>query len=264
MRSAAFSIAERISLAEDALAEAGGEVVELAEGRVIRNAAFPRVYDANLIRRPRLELPTLGDALERLAEPLRAVGARHVQLNFDGVPGSDRLAPELRRRGFHCDRLCAMVLHRLPRLGRAPFSSARAVPNEASWESFGFVMDRLNQEEPWYSRAVSREIILAMRHRQDSGRIQFFVAEEGPHFVGMVGLSRWHGTASVVSLGTLPAWRRRGIGAALIFETVRRAREQGDDLIYLITRANDAPQELYRKLGFRVAYGFDVWLRLPR
>jgi hypothetical protein len=34
--------------------------------------------------------------------------------------------------------------------------------------------------------------------------------------------------------------------------------------VYLIARADDSPKEMYKKLGFRVELGFDVWLRLPR
>ena len=65
MLAAASSVADRISLAEDALAEAGAEVLPTRFGRVIRQAAFPHVYDANLVRRARLREETLDEALER-------------------------------------------------------------------------------------------------------------------------------------------------------------------------------------------------------
>jgi len=107
---AASSVADRISLAEDALAEAGAEVLPTRFGRVIRQAAFPHVYDANLVRRARLREETLDDALEAFAQPLRAVGARHLQLTLDGADVPESLAPLLRRRGFVRDRLIAMTL----------------------------------------------------------------------------------------------------------------------------------------------------------
>src|SRR5258708_4534503 len=97
---AASSVADRISLAEDALAEAGAELIPTRFGRVIRQAAFPHVYDANLVRRARLREETLDDALEDFAQPLRAVGARHLQLTLDGADVPETLRPLLRRRGF--------------------------------------------------------------------------------------------------------------------------------------------------------------------
>jgi len=70
VRAVASSVADRISLAEDALAEAGAEVLRLDCGRVIRQPSFPHVYDANLVRRAVLREEGLDDALARLQAPL--------------------------------------------------------------------------------------------------------------------------------------------------------------------------------------------------
>jgi hypothetical protein len=50
----------------------------------------------------------------------------------------------------------------------------------------------------------------------------------------------------------------------MVIDMVERARVAGAELIYLIARADDSPKDMYRKLGFQVEFGFDVWLRLPR
>src|SRR5262245_32462302 len=112
VRAIASTVAERISAAEDALAEAGADVIALDVGRVIRQPAFPHVYDANLVRRACLRDHNLDDALGRLERPLREVGARHLQLTLDGADVPDDLGPLLRRRGFVRDRLVVMVADR--------------------------------------------------------------------------------------------------------------------------------------------------------
>jgi len=263
MRAVASSVAERISLSEDALAEAGAEVLRLDVGRVIRQPAFPHVYDANLVRRAVLREHGLDEALERLQEPLREIGARHLQLTLDGADVPDLLAPQLRRRGFVRDRLLVMVHDVEPERPRAPGVRVRRVPDEAPWDQFSWAMDRMNREEAWYAPSVSREIVGSLRHKCEIGALSMFVAERDGRVVGTVGLSIDRGVASIVSVGTLPDARRRGVGRTMVIDVMERARRRAD-LIYLIARADDSPKDMYKKLGFRVELGFDVWLRLPR
>jgi ribosomal protein S18 acetylase RimI-like enzyme len=261
---AASSIADRISLAEDALAEAGAEVFPLAHGRVIRQAAFPHVYDANLVRRARLREEGLDAALEELSAPLRAVGARHLQLTLDGADVPDTLGPHLRRRGFVRDRLLAMAIGGPLMRTRAAGVKLRRVPDESPWDSFAFAMDRMNREEAWYAPSVSMEIVGSMRAKSERGALEVFVAERERRIVGTVGLALHRGAASIFSVGTLPDARRRGVGRTLVVDAVERAQKAGAQLVYLIARADDSPKDMYRKIGFHVVMGFDVWLRLPR
>lgn len=264
MRAIASSVAERISLAEDALAEAGAEVIHTRWGRVIRQAAFPHVYDANLVRRVRLREENLDEALEAFAQPLRAVGARHLQLSCDGADLPESLAPLLRRRGFVRDRLLVMTIDGPLLRARAPGVRLLRVPSEASWDAFAFAMDHMNREEAWYAPSVSMEIVGSMRQKCERGALELFVAEREGRVVGTIGSAQHRGVASIFSVGTLAPARRRGVGRTLVIEVVERARMAGIDLVYLIARADDSPKEMYRKLGFHVELGFDVWLRLPR
>jgi ribosomal protein S18 acetylase RimI-like enzyme len=260
----ALSVAQRISMAEDALAEAGAEVFVQKHGRVIRQAAFPHVYDANLVRRVRLREETLDEALDAFADPLRQVGARHLQLTLDGSDVPDSLAPHLRRRGFVRDRLLAMTISGPLLRPRAHGLKLKRVPTDAPWEAFAFAMDRMNREEAWYAPSVSMEIVGSMRAKAERGALDVFVAERDGRTVGTVGLAMHRGVGSIFSVGTLPEARRRGVGRTLVIDMVERARTAGADLVYLVARADDSPKDMYRKLGFHAELGFDVWLRLPR
>jgi ribosomal protein S18 acetylase RimI-like enzyme len=251
----------RISLSEDALAEAGADVLLLDVGRVIRQPACPHVYDANLVRRARLRPPGLDDALERLAAPLRQIGARHLQLTLDGSDVPEEVGPLLRQRGFQRDRLVAMVLDGSPDGEGAADVSLAAVPAEASWAVFAEGMDRVNRDEAWYAPAVSLEIVGSLRRRCEAGGAAVFVGLKADRPVGTIGLAIHRGCASIFSVGTFLDARRRGIGRALIQAAIARARAAAADLIYLIARADDSPRAIYERIGFRVELGFDVWLR---
>jgi ribosomal protein S18 acetylase RimI-like enzyme len=265
VRLSALSVQERISASEDALAEAGAEVFALDVGRVIRQPGFPHVYDANLVRRACLRPDGIDDALERLAAPLREVGARHLQLTLDGADVPDEVAPLLRQRGFAHDRLLAMALGPQRASGeRASGVVLKRLPDEAHWSEFELAMDRMNREEAWYAPAVSREVVGSMRKKAEIGAFDVYVAEQRGRVVGTVAMALHRGVASILSVGTLPESRRRGVGRTMVLEMVERARAGGADLVYLIARADDSPKDMYRKLGFHVELGFDVWLRLPR
>jgi ribosomal protein S18 acetylase RimI-like enzyme len=261
----AASVQERISVSEDALAEAGAEVFAMDAGRVIRQPGFPHVYDANLVRRACLRPEGLDEALEQLAAPLREVGARHLQLTLDGADVPDSMGPLLKQRGFAHDRLLAMTLSGgRTAAEREPGVELLRLPEEAPWIEFELAMDRMNREEAWYAPAVSREVVGSMRKKAEIGAFAVYVAERQSRVVGTVALAQHRGVASILSVGTLPEARRRGVGRSMVIAMIERARAAGCDLIYLIARADDSPKDMYRKLGFHVELGFDVWLRLPR
>jgi GNAT superfamily N-acetyltransferase len=57
------------------------------------------------------------------------------------------------------------------------------------------------------------------------------------------------GVAEVMGVGTLPAARRRGIGAAVTGRLVQDARERGAEIVFL-SAADDDVARLYERLGF--------------
>ncbi len=271
---AAVPVAARISRCEDVLCEAGANVVALPEGRVVCQPAFPHVYDANVVRRARLRLDDLDGQLARLAAPLERIGARHLQLVLDGADVPLEVAAQLSERGFHRDRLLAMMSGGPVQGGRRADILLRQVPHEAPWSDFADAMDTMNREEPWYAPAVSREVIGSLGQKARTGQLALFVAVDARdrRVVGSIGLGGLSvkndapapDALAIVSVGTLPSWRGRGVARAMVLELIARARHRGAEIVYLMARADDWPKALYRKLGFEVAFSFDSWLRPPR
>lgn len=66
----------------------------------------------------------------------------------------------------------------------------------------------------------------------------------------------WIGT-----LGVRPAWRRRGLGLALLYESFRRFAERGETLAALGVDSENptGATRLYERAGMRVLWRADVW-----
>lgn len=63
------------------------------------------------------------------------------------------------------------------------------------------------------------------------------------------------------TLGVRPAWRRQGLGLALLYESFRRFRETGETTAALGVDAGNATgaTRLYERAGMRVLWQADVW-----
>jgi GNAT superfamily N-acetyltransferase len=260
--------ADRIVASEDRLAEAGAEVFILDVGRVVRQPRYPHVFDANLIRHPRLSRHNLDEALERLEAPLRAVGAGHLQISVDDGTLPDVVAADLRRRGFFRDRLLVMVLRGRPARRRIDAVAIHAVPTDAPFEWYADVMDTMSREEVWYTPLLSREIIGSLSTKADAGVMVLHVATLHGRPAGAAGLAVCDrgaacGVGAIATVGTVPDARHRGVAQSMVVTLADKALRAGCDLVYLVARADDTPKDMYRKLGFDVLYGFDVWLRPP-
>jgi ribosomal protein S18 acetylase RimI-like enzyme len=258
---------QRIIASEDRLAEAAAEVFALPTGRVIRQPAFPHVFDANVVRHPRLDPGDLDPALAQLAAPLRAVGARHLQITCDATPLSDRLRSGLRSRGFLCDRLLVMTLPGTLARRASRDVTIGSVPDEVPFDWYAETMDRMSREEPWYSPPVSREIIGSLAAKAAAGALKLHVAQLGGQAVGAAGLGLGDGATAgvgtIVTVGTVPEARQRRVAQSMVVTLAQRARAAGCDLVYLVARADDTPKDMYRKIGFEPAFTFEVWLRPP-
>lgn len=268
------SVVERIVAHEDRLAEAASEVFVFPEGRVIRQADFPHVFDANVVRHPRLVVEGLDRALSRLSGPLRAIGARHMQLVCDEQALDERVQAGLRARGFVGERLLAMVLPGRPARGAEPRVELRQVGVDAPFAWYVEAMDLMSRDEPWYSPAVAREIVGSLEAKAAAGAMTLFVARLDGRNVGAVGLGVHldrgddergdaTGTGAILTVGTVPEARHRGVAQSMVVRLAERARDAGCDLIYLVARADDTPKQMYRKFGFEVVCAMRAWLRSP-
>jgi GNAT superfamily N-acetyltransferase len=85
-------------------------------------------------------------------------------------------------------------------------------------------------------------------HGRDGRRVHVLATLDGSP-VGAASLFQAAGQGWVTNVGTVPAARGRGVGAAVTAATLAIAREQGDPSAWLA--ASEMGEPVYRRLGFR-------------
>jgi ribosomal protein S18 acetylase RimI-like enzyme len=86
----------------------------------------------------------------------------------------------------------------------------------------------------------------------------WYVAWDGDDVAGQVFLVIENGEVEVSQVSIRPAWRRRGLGRALLVRALQDMRARGEDKIWLDTYAEYPTRavDLYRSLGFYVSKVF--------
>ncbi len=128
--------------------------------------------------------------------------------------------------------------------------------NEVCWWAFG---PRGTQE----ASLVEKQ--RAFASMGDLGR--WYLAYVGGRPVGTACLFQGHEAAQVLAVGTLPAYRGRGVARAVMDRLVRDWEERGSGLLFLDTKPGSDAERLYLRMGFEHAYLRDLYapsLRLAR
>lgn len=127
------------------------------------------------------------------------------------------------------------------------------------------VADRLTRQSFCALTAVSFDIPMAIAkavyepERAWCGDYRGYVGTAGGSPVAIVALVATRDALGVYSLSTLPEWRHRGYGEALLRTAV--ASEQARTGIQrLVLQSTDAGHSLYRRLGFNDVARFSVYL----
>lgn len=174
-------------------------------------------------------------------------GARAVY--YGGDPASDGwLAPFLHGYGYQHDTyVITYAKHEMgcPTLRRGPATLRAAHPRDLSAVA---AIDRACFEPQW---AKQRAVLGGAL----SSGTQMRVAEIDGELVGYTFVLDYYGGRQVhlVRIAVLPAMQGRGVGACLLEDVVRSARERGADLLTLNTQAyNLRARGLYEWFGFRL------------
>jgi GNAT superfamily N-acetyltransferase len=192
---------------------------------------------------PDVDAAAVAAELDRRYEGL---GHRRVVIDDDAT--GRRLADGLGDLGFACAPELVMTLS-APRDRESPPGMAREV-----------TPDELRAVERAFMQAEGRtddliEELLAMRGELWQARpgTRWFVAEAGGRAGASATLYSDGVVAQVEDVGTLPDLRGGGLGRAVVSAAVDAAVAAGHELVFLTADADDWPQRLYAKLGFREA-----------
>ena len=127
------------------------------------------------------------------------------------------------------------------------------------------VEDRLTRQNFCALTAVSFDIPMTIAkavyepERAWCGDYRGFVGTAGGKPVAIIAMVATREALGVYSLSTLPEWRRRGYGEALLRAAVA-AEQARTGIQRVVLQSTDAGYSLYRRLGFQEVAKFSVYL----
>jgi GNAT superfamily N-acetyltransferase len=220
-------------------------------GVVARASRYPTYWDLNVVRAERR--PEIGtDELVAFAE--RALsGLEHVRIEFDHAPDGERFREQLVPLGWRFTRLVIMRHEgAVPpagdgRIEEVPYDAT--LPLRVAWHDEDFPgQDAAGHQEDAREVAAKRgaRVLAPIDDGQPVGFAQIEVHGDG---------------AEITQVYMRPDRRGHGLGTALTSAAIRAGSGAGD--LWIFADADDRPQKLYERLGFRPVHTLMQLTRLP-
>jgi RimJ/RimL family protein N-acetyltransferase len=230
----------RIAAFQHGLAERVAErTAALPHGTGLFCDSLPSVYDANYVR-----LERQGDADAILAEVEGAMETfHHRRLSSDGEEAA--LATRAAELGWEASIHLVMARTREPDR-RVDTSMVR----EVAFDDLLEARRPSTLDEPWGSVELADQLDEAKRRVQTAVPTRFLAAEAEGEIAAYCELRDDGRVAQIEDVATLPAFRGRGLGRAIVQAAADAAADR--EVVFLEALADDWPRELYAKLGFDV------------
>ncbi len=113
-----------------------------------------------------------------------------------------------------------------------------------------------SENEPYGGLAAyyGEALLASFSEVQRGKRVWHYLATIGDHVVGIASLISSRGYAGIYNVGTLPEYRRKGIGALLSLRAVEDSEKQGNKVLFLQTEGGSYVERFYEKLGFSTKF----------
>ena len=222
-------------------------------GVVFADPRFPLIYDAN--RAGVLEDVsdlTVEDVRKELHPALEWAGSPHEHIEFWAGQESPAVK-QIRAEGAEEKHDVMMVFES----NLSPPESDEVKVDEIVHLDEGFLQwYRASRDDfgeaPEYTPDVVEQLFRRDIEVFVPRGMRIFAASVGGARAGLAGLQSLTGVGYISTLVTMPEFRRRGVGSALVRRVVDEGVSTGDELVHLLAEKNGAPQTLYERLGFRV------------
>jgi GNAT superfamily N-acetyltransferase len=221
--------------------------IEIPEGVVVRHDGLPRLHHLNALLLDTVDDP---EVTERLADHHLA-GLAHRHIVIDDAPAAEALAPALLAAGWTRQRFVYMRSEREP--DRPPRAGvARQVDDRQAQELQNVLVreDAPSREDGALVDALAAQLVAGQEAVRAGTRSRCFAAGEDGGLQSMGTLFISGATAMIEEVGTLRAYRGRGLARAVVSAALTAARSEGCEEIIVPADADDWPQLLYAKLGF--------------
>jgi hypothetical protein len=235
---------------------------EIERGWVTADPRRPLVHHLNTVRLSRC--PS-ADELVALSEEWQA-GRRFRRVVIEDAEPAERLAAWLEPRGWSRERVVLMALDPAAVGGAVAGAVAVAVADPRAREideaTMAVLERRIFAEDNagrWAHPDLPEQMSGANAAMRAATGCRRFAAGDGAagELASMATLYLdpdvcGERVALVESVGTLAAWRERGLGGAAVGAALGAARDWRADLVAIVTDADDWPQVWYAALGFEV------------
>ncbi len=197
-------------------------------------------------------------SLERVVGQMRGEGTWPSILladRLDRPPGLERAVRSLGWRRISGESVLwvahASVVPHLDRSLRFEAVQPRSVADHEELERRVFGAD------PARAEARRKELAKALA----GGRLRAFLLRLQGEPIAVARLSQGEGVAGIHGLGVAPDWRGKGYGTLLATVATRAGMATGNRIVWLsVDEANETALHVYRKLGFKHAFGWSRWL----
>jgi ribosomal protein S18 acetylase RimI-like enzyme len=221
---------------------AAHEVKRFELGAALFNRELSRVYDTNLVRIDRGAEELTAEELERIANSLQS-GLAHRKLLLPGSDAVARLAEEMARRGWAINRT-AVMRYDGPRERSAEAAAAAEQVDPRAVR--GARMEALAGR----SHDVQRQVADFTERMAETTPARVFTAFADGEVASFCALLEGDGIGEIDEVTTLPRFRGRGLGTAVVEAALQASLAGGNDLTFLVANSDDWPRAWYERLGF--------------
>jgi len=234
-------------------------VVPFRFGKALFDDELPRAWDLNLLAvqpGPGAE-PTAEQLIEDADRIQGGAELEHRKLEVLDEELGERLAPRFAERGWTVVRDLIM-----PRVRETDLVDTYLI-REVSGEELAPTWAEGIRSAPWADEETVRQLVAAQFLRRKAARVRYFAAFEGGQVAGYCELFSDGKTGQIESVLTVPEYRRRGHGRAVVTKALEVSRAMGHSLTFLRAHEDDWPKELYRSIGFETAGRVLTFTRSP-
>jgi GNAT superfamily N-acetyltransferase len=189
---------------------------------------------------------------ERLQAP---AGLRHRKIQV--LSGGDGLANGFTAAGWIAETVVVMALHGADARGDTPQAEVR----ETGFDAVRPLM------EAWYresmGEAEARDLADSDADSAARSGARYFLAKRDGEPGASCELLGFGGVGQVESVYTAAAHRGHGLASVVIRTAISASRKRGDDLVMIMADADDWPQSLYERLGFKTVDRYLNFTRKP-
>lgn len=233
-------LARAIAFAQQLDERAADATRPFEHGTVVETQSLPLVYDLNHLR----VVGDAPDAAELAAAADAEQGASgHRAVRIEDDADGDALAPAFARLGWRRERHLVMAHD------GAPPTSSGDVEEPVLGEMLPAWAEEIRTYPHGAGAEVVEQLVAARRRWRERNEGRTLALRVGGRLASWCDLYACGGVAQIEGVATLPEFRNRGLARAVVSHGLAEAA--GADLVFLVADADDWPQKLYRKLGFR-------------